>query len=332
MDKLPFEIIKRNILVKKKAQASEQYGIYPEKRSVQELINYGVVNIDKPSGPTSHEVSSFAQKILNVSKGGHSGTLDPRVTGVLPIALESATRIVQTLLKAGKEYVALMHVHKQVDEKEIRAALNKFVGKIMQKPPVKSAVKREIREKEVYYINVLEIDSQDVLFKVGCEAGTYIRKLIHDTGKKLGVGAHMVELRRTKVACFDESTLVTLQDLADAYWYWKNENNEKHIRHCVKPVEFAVQHLAHVWVLDAAVDSLAHGIDLKVPGISKLHDMIMPEDIVAVMTLKDELVAIGTARMSSEDIMKAEKGLAVRIHKVFMKPEVYPRIKKVTGP
>ena len=328
MEKLPFEKIKRTILVKRPADTNPKHGTDPDKRKIPDLINYGIINIDKPQGPTSHEISAFAQKILEINKAGHSGTLDPKVTGVLPIALKDATRIVQTLLKAGKEYIAIMHLHKPVDEGQIKETIKSFVGKIKQLPPVKAAVKRQVREKEIYYIDVLEIEKQDVLFKVGCEAGTYIRKLIHDIGKKLEVGAHMSELRRTKAGPFDESTLITLQDLADAYWYYKNKANEKYIRHCIKPVEFATQHLAQLWVLDAAVDSLAHGIDLKVPGISKLHGKIKKDDIVAVNTLKNELIAIGIARLSSEEIMEKDKGNAVNIHKVFMKPGVYPRVKK----
>ncbi|MBW2993064.1 RNA-guided pseudouridylation complex pseudouridine synthase subunit Cbf5 [Candidatus Woesearchaeota archaeon] len=315
------------ILVKKKAETNPDYGKPPEKRTAEELINYGVVNIDKPQGPSSHEITSFVKKILEIKKAGHSGTLDPKVTGVLPTTTGKATRIVQTLLKAGKEYVAIMHLHKKVDEKDIKKTFKEFTGKIKQLPPVKSAVKRQVREREIYYLDILEIDKQDVLFKIGCEAGTYIRKLIHDIGEKLKGGAHMVELRRTKAGPFDESTLVTLHDLTDAYHYYKKENKDKFIRHCIKPVEFAAHHLAKIWVPDQAVDSLAHGIDLKVPGISKLHDKIKKGDTIAVMTLKDELIAIGTARMSSEEIMEKEKGNAINIKKVFIQPDVYPKMK-----
>ncbi len=169
---LPFEEIKRKILVKKET-AAEEAG----ERIVEELIKYGVVNIDKPKGPTSHQVSAFVQKILGVNKSGHSGTLDPNVSGVLPTALEKATRIVEVLLKAGKEYVGVMHLHKEVSEEELMNEVEKFRGKIRQKPPIKSAVKRVERTREVYYFDILEIDGKDVLFKVGCQAGTYIRKL-----------------------------------------------------------------------------------------------------------------------------------------------------------
>jgi len=328
--KLPFEKVKRRILIKSESKTDPSYGCDPNQRPVEELINYGVVNIDKPSGPTSHEVASYVRKILNIKRAGHSGTLDPKVTGVLPIALGRATRILQFLLKAGKEYIALMHIHKKVPEEEIKKTMNSFVGLIEQLPPKKSAVKRQVRKKHVYYIDILEIDGKDVLFRVGCQAGVYIRKLIHDVGVKLGSGAHMQELRRTKAGPFDETTLITLQDLLDAYWFWKNEGNEKYIRYCIKPIEFAVQHLPKVWVKDAAVDALCHGIDLKIPGVAKLHDYILEGVLVAVMTLKDELIAVGIAETTSEKILKKQKGYAVNIKKVFMQPGTYPKMKKTS--
>jgi H/ACA ribonucleoprotein complex subunit 4 len=325
-EKLPFEKVKREILIKKQSETNPEYGEDPNNRQVKELIEYGIINIDKPKGPTSHQVSDYVQKILEIKKSGHSGTLDPAVTGVLPIATGRATRIVQTLLKAGKEYVGIMHLHKDVKEETLKKIIREFTGKIKQRPPLKSAVKRVERFREIYYLEILEIDGKDVLFKVGCEAGTYIRTLCHQIGQALGVGAHMAELRRTKAGPFNELTnLTTLQDLADAYWYWKNKKNEKYIRHCIYPIEFAVIHLPKIWVMDTTVNSLCHGSDLKIPGISKLELGIEPEHTVAVMTLKDELIGTGTSKISSDKIMKEEKGVVVKIHKVFMKPGVYPK-------
>ena len=245
------------------------------------------------------------------------------MTGVLPIALGRATRIVQTLLTAGKEYVAIMHLHKDVEEEKLRETINKyFIGKIQQMPPLKSSVRRQLRTRTVYYLDILEIDGKDVLFKVGTEAGTYIRKLIHDIGKKLGIGAHMAELRRTKAGPFDESTLFTMQELEDAYYFWEQEKNENFIRKVVQPVENGVKHLLKVWVFDTTIESLCHGIDLKVPGISKLNDNINKEETIVIMTLKDELIALGTAKMTSKEMM-GEKGIAVQTEKVFMKPGAY---------
>ncbi len=116
---------------------------------------------------------------------------------------------------------------------------------------------------------------------------------------------------------------MTLQDLEDAYAFWKEDGNEKFLRHCIKPVEFAVQHLPKIWVQDSAVDSMCHGASLNVPGIVKLESGIQKGDMVAVMTLKGELVALGDAMLSGEDILGAEKGYAVKTHKVFMKPGAY---------
>lgn len=316
MNQLPFETIKREILIKR--ESSSSYGKKPEERSSKGLIDYGIVNIDKPRGPTSHQVSDYVKKILDIKKAGHSGTLDPHVTGVLPIALSKATRIVQALLPAGKEYIALMYLHKPIEEKRIEETLKEFTGKIKQKPPVKSSVRRINRTREIYYIDILEVDQQNVLFKIGCQAGTYIRKYIHDFGQKLGCGAHMVELRRTKVASFNESTLFTLQDLTDAFYYYKSEKNDKFLRRVIQPMENAVNHLPKVWVLDTTINSLSHGRELAIPGISRIESGIKKEDIVAIMTLKNELIALGAAKMTSEEIMKNNKGIAIRTEKVFI--------------
>ncbi|MBW2971662.1 RNA-guided pseudouridylation complex pseudouridine synthase subunit Cbf5 [Candidatus Woesearchaeota archaeon] len=325
---LPFEKAERKTLVKKEAETSEKYGCAPEKRSVEQLLNLGIINIDKPKGPTSHQVSAYVQKILGAKKGGHSGTLDPKVTGVLPIAVGKGTRVVQTLLVAGKEYVCLMHLHKEVPEADVRKVMKEFTGKITQLPPIKSAVKRQLRERKVYYIDILDIEGQDVLYVIGCQAGTYIRKICHDMGKALGVGAHMAELRRTKAGPFNEKTLVTMHDLTDAYWYYKNEGNERYIRHVIQPVENAVAHLPKIWVMDTTVDTLCHGADLAVPGIAKLDEGIEIDQPVAILTLKGELICLGNARMHSKDMMHKNKGVAVKTRKVFMDPGTYPKMPK----
>src|SRR3989338_1120307 len=309
-----------NALVKK--QSGSEFGKPPAGRTVEELLDYGVVNIDKPKGPTTHQVADFVKKILDIKKCGHSGSLDPAVTGVVAIGLGKSTKVVNYLLKAGKEYVCIMHIHKPVDEEKIRKTIQGFVGKIEQLPPVKSAVKRQKRTKNIYYIEILEIDGQDVLFKVGCEAGTYIRKLCHDIGLKLKIGAHMSELRRTKVGPFDETTSATLHDLKDAFVFWKENGEEKELKKIIQPMENAVAHLKKIWVLDSTINSVCHGASLKVPGISKLDSGIKKEDTIAIMTLKEEFVATGIAEMSSEEIMKSEKGIAVKLERVFMEPSV----------
>ena len=313
MGKLPFEEVKRDILIRQEV-SSQTHSELP----MDELIEYGIVNVDKPKGPTSHQTAEFVKKIFGLKKAGHSGTLDPGVTGVLPCAIGKATRITQALLPAGKEYVALMYLHQEIDEKTIRKAFDEYKGKIMQMPPVKSAVRRILRPRSVYYIDLIEIDGKHVLFRIGCEAGTYIRKYIHDLGKRLGCGAHMAQLRRSKVATFDESTAYTLQDIADAVWYYKNEKNESFLRKIVQPIETGVRHLGRVWALDGTLKPMSHGRDLAVPGIVKVESDIVKGDLIAVMSMQDTLVSLGIARMDSEKMVSAERGIAVTNDKVFL--------------
>ncbi|MBR9702562.1 RNA-guided pseudouridylation complex pseudouridine synthase subunit Cbf5 [Candidatus Woesearchaeota archaeon] len=325
MGDLPWERIERETLVRKKARSDEKFGRDPAKTPTEELLERGVVVIDKPAGPTSHQVSDYLKKILKVPKAGHSGTLDPAVTGVLPTAIGSATRIAQALLTSGKEYICHMHLHAEKPEEEVRKVMEGFIGKIKQLPPVKSAVKRQWRYRKIYYLEFLEVTGKDVLFIVGCQAGTYIRKLCHDIGEKLGCGAHMAGLRRSKAGPYNESQLVTLQDVTDARHYWKSDGDDSRLRKLLLPIESAVFHLPKVWVLDTAVDALCHGVNLKAPGISKVETDIQVDEDVAVMTLKGELVLVGKAKMISKDMQTEERGLAIKTDQVFMEPGTYPK-------
>ena len=330
MGSLPFERTERKILTKQDVSTSPEFGKAPEKNSIKELLDSGIINIDKPSGPTSHQVSSFVQRILNIDKSGHSGTLDPKVTGILPVALGKGTRIVQSLLTAGKEYVCLMHLHNPFDEDHLREVIkNKFAGKIKQMPPAKSAVKRRNRFRKIYYFDILEIKDQDVLFRVGTQAGTYIRKLCHDIGASMDNGAHMVELRRTKAGPFQEyEDLCTLQDLADAYHYYKENQDETKLKKLIHPIEFGVRHLPKVWVTDTTVNTLCNGASLKVPGIAKVESDIQVGEPVAIMTLKNELVSVAESMMISKDMVSKDRGMACKPQQVFMRPGLYPKIEK----
>lgn len=325
---LPFEQLSRKILIKKESNTDPKYGKKPEERTIKELLDSSVICINKPSGPTSHQTADYVKRILEVESAGHGGTLDPGVTGVLAVAVNKATRIMQTLLLAGKEYVCLMYIHKPVEKQIIEEAMNNFIGKITQLPPLRSAVKRENRVREIYYIEILEIDNQDVLFKVGCQAGTYIRRLCDDFGKMLGTGAHMQQLVRTKAGPFTFEKSHTLQELKDAYIAYKQNNNEKELKQILLPLEFGSSHLLKIWVFDNAVDTLCHGADLSIPGISKLNSEIQPTNLIAIMTLKNELIALGEATLNSQQIISQDKGIAVKIKKVFMEPNTYPKFKK----
>ncbi len=313
-------------LIKSKSKTNPDYGCDPYERPIEEHISKGVINLDKPSGPSSHEVDSWVKRILHVNKTGHGGTLDPKVTGVLPIGIDTATRVSQLLLPAGKEYVCLMTMHKEMPEDQVYEIFDQFTGKIYQTPPVKSAVKRELRVRTIYYATIYEIKGKDVLFRVGCEAGTYIRTLCHDIGEVLGCGAHMAELRRTRAGPFNERNddLVNLHDLTDAYHFWVEDGDESYLRNAIKPMEVAADHLPQIFIKDSAVEAICQGAKLAAGGISMLSKGIKRGDLVAIKSLKGELVASGIALASTEEIMNADSGLVVNTNKVFMQPGVYP--------
>src|SRR3989338_656225 len=233
-----------------------------KEKSIKELLEFGIVNIDKSSGPTSFNISDFVRKKLNLRKTSHFGTLDPKVTGVLPIALNRACKLTGYFMKKKKAYIGIMRLHEDVDDEKLKKEIEKFTGKIKQLPPVKSRVKREEREREVYRFEILERDEKDrknVLFETEVEAGTYIRKLVHDLGKNIG-GAHMLELRRTKAGVFSENgnEFVNLYDFVKAVNAYKN-GDESLLRSILIPAEIISEILPVMQVRKESVKSLFVG-------------------------------------------------------------------------
>jgi H/ACA ribonucleoprotein complex subunit 4 len=324
---LPSDKIRKRI-IKVQAKTNEKFGKNPKDRTVKELLSNGIINLDKPSGPTSHQVDSWIKGVLNVTKVGHGGTLDPRVTGVLPIAIGDSVKALQVLLTADKEYVGIMKLHKDVDKKKVLEVCNSFIGKVSQFPPVRSAVKRVRRKREIYYLDVLQIKNRDVLFRVGCESGTYVRTLCVDIGKKLKTGAHLAELRRTRVGSLREDDSVKLQDLKDAYTFWREDKIDKEIRSVIFPIEKLLNHLPKIIVRDSAVDALCHGASLAIPGVVEIDSDIKKRDKVAVMSLKNEGVALVKSLMSSEDIIEKDNGECASLERVLMKKGTYPSLWK----
>ncbi|MFX1296927.1 MAG: RNA-guided pseudouridylation complex pseudouridine synthase subunit Cbf5 [Promethearchaeota archaeon] len=314
------------LLVKSEDLSDPNFGCEPERRNIESLLQYGVINLDKPSGPTSHEVVSWVRKILGISNAGHGGTLDPKVTGVLPCALGKATRVLSALLNAGKEYIGVMYLHSPEKRKRIEKIFKLFTGKIYQRPPIKSSVIRKLRVREIYYSNVIDVDNNHVLFRIGCEAGTYVRKYCFDLGEALCSGAHMLELRRTRVGDFKESdNLSTLQNLKDAFTIFNMEGNDYYLKKLIFPMEKMVSHLPKIYVRDTAVDAICHGAGLASAGICYIDARIKPNMLIAFMTLKKELIGFGTALKDAFQIYKAKSGILVKSNKVFMQRGTYPR-------
>jgi H/ACA ribonucleoprotein complex subunit 4 len=262
------------------------------------------------------------------SRSLSSGWRNPMVTGVLPLALEDATKVIQVFLLTGKEYVCLMTLHESVPTTKLLSVMEEFVGEIYQKPPLRAAVKREVRKRRIYYIKDVEINDRLVLFRVGCQAGTYIRKLVSDIGEVLGVVAHMRELRRTRAGPFTEETIHNLYDILEMSEAESPEKRDELARKIIQPMESAFTYVQKMFIRDSAVNAICHGADLAIPGIVKLTDGIRVKSPVGLFTLKGELVALARALMTSEDIMSNEKGLAAKTVRVVMPADTYPRLWK----
>lgn len=160
------------------------------------------MNLDKPSNPSSHEIVAWVKKILEVEKTGHSGTLDPKVTGCLIVCIERATRLVKAQQSAGKEYVAIVRLHDMLEggKQQLEKVIHTLTGAVFQKPPAISAVKKELRIRTIYESKLLEFNQEKNLgvFWISCEAGTYVRTMCQHIGLLAGVGGHMEELRRVR--------------------------------------------------------------------------------------------------------------------------------------
>jgi H/ACA ribonucleoprotein complex subunit 4 len=306
---------------------STKYGYPPDSRPLNVLLDNGIILLDKPSGPTSHELVAWTKRILGITKAGHSGTLDPGTTGLLPIGLGDATKALSILLLGPKEYYAIARIHQQKDLGIIDSVLAQFTGEIYQRPPQRSSVKRSTRVRRIYELQRLETVNNILLLRVLCEAGTYIRKLVYDIGEILGTGATMFELRRTRVSVFSESqdNLVRLHDLVDAVETYKETKNEEKIRSFIKPIEVALEGVLSVAVKDSAVDALCHGAQVAIPGIVAIDKNIRKGNLVAIYSLKGEIVALGEADMNSQEISENDKGIAFNIRRLIMKPDTYPR-------
>ncbi len=317
--------INRRRLARAEYTSDPSFGVEPAKRSVEALLRLGVVVLDKPAGPTSHQVAAWVRDLLGIPRAGHGGTLDPNVTGVLPVTLDQATKAVGALLYSSKEYACFMKLHKDVREEKVRSVLSEFEDEIFQVPPLRSAVKRQQRSRRIYRLKVLEVNGRDVLFMVSCQAGTYIRTLCTDVGEVLGTGAHMQELRRTRTARFTEKVAFSLHDLKDAFVFWKEDHDEGPIRAAVRPMEELLTHLPSVIIRDGAADAVCHGARLAVPGIVALDSGIVKGDRLAVYTAKGEGVALGVAAMASETIVEVNQGIAVTPDRILMPTGTYPK-------
>jgi len=259
---------------------------------MNKLIQNGFLILDKPRKMTSREACVKVGKILCAKKAGNSGTLDPNATGVLLICFDNATKIMPALQNLDKEYVAVAHMHRDVNNNEIEGVIKKFIGTIVQTPPVRSAVARRPRKRKIYSIEILDRRERDVKLKIKCQAGTYIRKLISDIGNEIG-GAHMKELRRIKVGDFSIEQAHTIDEI-------KRAAEKGDIKKIILPIEIAVSHLKKIIIKDNAVKSVCNGRPLRRNDILGEKDNecdtssnnIKRGELISLLTPDKKLVAL----------------------------------------
>lgn len=306
-------------------------GSSPYKRDIKSYVSSGVINLDKPSNPSSHEVVAWLKRMLRVEKTGHSGTLDPKVTGCLIVCIDRATRLVKAQQGAGKEYVAVVRFHDTIPggEPAFAKALETLTGALFQRPPLISAVKRQLRIRTIHESKLIEFDNDRHLgvFWVSCEAGTYIRTLCVHLGLLLGVGAHMQELRRVRsgVMSEDNGSLVTLHDVLDAQWQYDNGGDESYLRKVIQPLETLLCTYKRLVVKDSAVNAVCYGAKLMLPGLLRYDASIDAHEEVVLMTTKGEAIAIGIAQMSTVEMSTCDHGVVAKVKRCIMERDLYPR-------
>ena len=286
----------------------------PDDRSADERLAFGVVNLDKPPGPSAHQVAGWVRDLAGVDRAAHAGTLDPKVTGCLPVLLGDATRLAQVFLEGAKEYVAVLELHGPAPN-DAESVLAEFEGEIYQKPPRKSAVSRRLRTREVYDLDLLELRDRQALLRIRCESGTYVRKLCHDVGLALGTGAHMGHLRRTATDPFDDTDLASPYDLTDALAF-AEEGDESALRETVRPAEDALTHLPRVTVAESAAEQVARGAPVYAPGVVDADPGIEADDLLACYTPGGSAVCLG--RLVGDP--DADRGEVVALERVLVDP------------
>ena len=305
-------------------------GHTPLRRPIQEYVRYGVINLDKPSNPSSHEVVAWIKRILRVEKTGHSGTLDPLVTGNLIVCVDRATRLVKSQQQSGKEYVCVCRLHGKVEggAGKVGRALETLTGALFQRPPLISAVKRQLRIRSIYKSKLIEYDDDRNLavFWISCEAGTYVRTLCVHLGLLLGVGGHMQELRRVRSGIMGEKdNMVTMHDVLDAQWVFDNHKDETYLRRVIMPLEALLTNYKRLVVKDSAINAVCYGAKLMIPGLLRFENGIEVDEEVVIMTTKGEAIAIGIAQMTTSTLTSCDHGVAAKIKRVIMERDTYPR-------
>ncbi|MFH1520478.1 MAG: RNA-guided pseudouridylation complex pseudouridine synthase subunit Cbf5 [Candidatus Micrarchaeota archaeon] len=279
---------------------------------IKKIINNSIILINKPPGQASHEITTFVKKITGANRSGHAGTLDPNVSGVLPVALGRATKLLRYIAGKDKTYVGIVKFKKVFKKEDILAIFKQFTGELIQTPPKISAVKKVPRKRTVYTLTLLENDGHLALFETNVDAGTYIRTLCEDMGKIYG-GARMKELRRTAVGKIHEQQTFTMQELIDAVWFWKNKNDSSILEKMLHPPEKFID-LRKVYLKETALASILNGAQIMIPAIEKIGDVERGEKVIVYAG--NVFVGVGVMEIAGREFNNKTKGNAIKLERI----------------
>ncbi len=303
------------------------HGASPLKRDIVNYVKSGFICLDKPANPSSHEVVAWIKRILRVDKTGHSGTLDPKVTGCLVVCIDRATRLVKSQQSAGKEYTCIYRLHDSIPVKRIKQELEKLKGALFQRPPLISAVKRQLRVRTVYEMKHIEHDPERNMgiFWVSVESGFYARTICVHLGLMLGCGGQMQELRRPRSGIMAEKDCSTMHDILDAQWLYDNHKDESYLRRVIRPLEALLTGHKRIIMKDSAVNAICYGAKILLPGVLRYEDGIEINEEIVVCTTKGEAICLGIAQMTTATMASCDHGIVAKIKRVVMERDLYPK-------
>jgi H/ACA ribonucleoprotein complex subunit 4 len=315
----------QKLILDSKAETNSAIGGHPDSRSVEQRLASGFILLDKPAGPTSHQVASWVRDLFGLERLGHGGTLDPFATGVLPLLAGKSMKVTKKILTHKKTYIAIFRCAEEPDDASLKTAMSRLIGRVYNVPPEISAVKVQVRTRKISNFEIIERNGNDILTRIDCEAGTYVRTMARDLGLMLGYKVELKELRREKSGRFELSKCVTLQEVADAYWLWKECDKPEALLKMIHPVEKLVLDLPAAHVKDSAAAAIAHGAPLLRPGIVDVDGGISSGKEIAIFTLKDELVGIVKLTVDTNQLPNMDSGEVARPSMVLLEQDLYPR-------
>ncbi|MGY8746011.1 MAG: RNA-guided pseudouridylation complex pseudouridine synthase subunit Cbf5 [Candidatus Poseidoniales archaeon] len=313
------------IILDADAVTSSDHGCAPADRSIEQLFESGFILLDKAPGPSSHQISAWARDMMGLEKLGHGGTLDPFATGLLPLLAGKAMRLTGRILTHDKSYLAILKIGREVERTELDEKMSQLTGKVYNVPPEISAVRVQVRTRKISRFEILDFDGTTILTHIECEAGTYVRTMARDLGLLLDSPVELKELRRPSSGEFSLSQAITMQQLADAYWLWKENGDSSAIIRILHPVEDMLSGVPKIVIKDGAAAALSHGAPLLRPGVVSIPDDLGVGNEVLLVTMKGEAVALANLVQPSKVIPEMTQGEVAKPNCVLMKEDTYPR-------